>query len=155
MTSEGLGEMFEGDSAYTCGGKFPLMLMGAERRVSRAQTRERGPHRRERNYSICFWFFWISTIARWNNLIRWAIEEDMHAVVCLYMVQSFVVLLFSFTQVLPLKFLSTFRLVLDTSLWSTLGRGPMGWWWRPWIHRQWKRWQSRKYRLLNIRHIAR
>ena len=47
MTSEGLGEMFEGDSADTCAGKFPLMSMGAKRRVSRAQTRERGPHRRE------------------------------------------------------------------------------------------------------------
>ena len=43
MTSEGLGEVFEGDSADTCPGKFPLMLMGAERRVSAAQTRERGP----------------------------------------------------------------------------------------------------------------
>ena len=28
MTSEGLGEIFEGDSADTCAGKFPLMLMG-------------------------------------------------------------------------------------------------------------------------------
>jgi hypothetical protein len=28
MTSEGLGEMFEGDSADTGGGKFPLMLIG-------------------------------------------------------------------------------------------------------------------------------
>ena len=28
MTSEGMGEMFEGDSADTCAGKFPLMLMG-------------------------------------------------------------------------------------------------------------------------------
>ena len=28
MTSEGLGEMFEGDSADTCDGKFPLMSMG-------------------------------------------------------------------------------------------------------------------------------
>ena len=28
MTSEGLGEMFEGDSADTCAGKFPLTLMG-------------------------------------------------------------------------------------------------------------------------------
>ena len=28
MTSEGLGEMFEGDSADTCTGKFPLVLMG-------------------------------------------------------------------------------------------------------------------------------
>ena len=28
MTSEGLGEMFEGDSADTCAGKFPLISMG-------------------------------------------------------------------------------------------------------------------------------
>ena len=28
MTSEGLGEMFEGESADKCAGKFPLMLMG-------------------------------------------------------------------------------------------------------------------------------
>ena len=27
MTSEGLGEMFEGDSADTCARKFPLMLI--------------------------------------------------------------------------------------------------------------------------------
>ena len=43
MTSEGLWEMFEGDSADTCGGNLPLVSMGAERRVKRAQTRERGP----------------------------------------------------------------------------------------------------------------
>jgi hypothetical protein len=28
MTSEGLGEMFECDSADMCGGKFPLVSMG-------------------------------------------------------------------------------------------------------------------------------
>jgi hypothetical protein len=28
MTSEGLGEIFEGDSADTCAGKFPLVSMG-------------------------------------------------------------------------------------------------------------------------------
>ena len=28
MTSEGLGEMFEGDSADTCGGKYSIMSMG-------------------------------------------------------------------------------------------------------------------------------
>jgi hypothetical protein len=28
MTSEGLGELFEGDSADTCGVKFPLVSMG-------------------------------------------------------------------------------------------------------------------------------
>ena len=30
MTSEGLGEMFEGDSADTCGEKFPLVSMGSQ-----------------------------------------------------------------------------------------------------------------------------
>ena len=44
MTSEGLGEMFEGDSVDMCARKLPLVSMGGgERRVSRAQTRERGP----------------------------------------------------------------------------------------------------------------
>ena len=33
MTFEGLGEMFEGDSADTIGGKFPLMLMGGQAEV--------------------------------------------------------------------------------------------------------------------------
>ena len=28
MTSEGLGEMFEGDAADACAGKFPLVSMG-------------------------------------------------------------------------------------------------------------------------------
>jgi hypothetical protein len=28
MTFEGMGEMFEGDSADTCAGKFPLVSMG-------------------------------------------------------------------------------------------------------------------------------
>ena len=30
MTSDGLGEMFAADSADTCAGKFPLMLMGGQ-----------------------------------------------------------------------------------------------------------------------------
>ena len=30
MTSEGLGEMFEGDSADTCPGNFPLMSIGGQ-----------------------------------------------------------------------------------------------------------------------------
>ena len=43
MTYKGMGEMFEGDSADMCARKFPLVSMGGERRVSSAQTRERGP----------------------------------------------------------------------------------------------------------------
>ena len=43
MTSEGLGEMFEGDSVDTCTGKFPLVSMGgrADRQV--CADGERGP----------------------------------------------------------------------------------------------------------------
>ena len=44
MTSEGFGEMFEGDSADMCAGKFPLMLMGGQAEgLACAETRERGP----------------------------------------------------------------------------------------------------------------
>ena len=45
ITSEGFGEMSEGDSADTWAGKFPLMSMGAERTVKRAQTVSENPHR--------------------------------------------------------------------------------------------------------------
>ena len=43
MTSQGLVDMFEGDSAERCAGISQLVLMGADRRVSHAHTRERGP----------------------------------------------------------------------------------------------------------------
>jgi hypothetical protein len=43
MTSEGLGEVFKGDSADTCGGKFPFVSMGGRvDRQARADG-ERGP----------------------------------------------------------------------------------------------------------------
>ena len=38
-----VGGMFGADLADTCAKKLPLMSMGAERSVARAQTRERGP----------------------------------------------------------------------------------------------------------------
>ena len=43
MTSEGLGEMFEGDSADMCGVKFSLMLMGARANRQASADGERGP----------------------------------------------------------------------------------------------------------------
>ena len=43
MTSEGLGEMFEGDSADTCARKFPLMLMGERANGPACTDVERGP----------------------------------------------------------------------------------------------------------------
>ena len=45
MTSEGLGEMFEGDSADTFAGKFPLMVMGrrANGQCQACADGERGP----------------------------------------------------------------------------------------------------------------
>ena len=44
MSSEGLGEMFEGNFADTCAEKnHRWCRWGADLRVKRAQTRERGP----------------------------------------------------------------------------------------------------------------
>jgi hypothetical protein len=40
MTSEGLGEVCEGDSADMCAGKFPLVSMGGR---ANGQDGERGP----------------------------------------------------------------------------------------------------------------
>jgi hypothetical protein len=43
MTSDGLGEVFEGDSADMCGGKFPLVLMGGRANGQVCADGERGP----------------------------------------------------------------------------------------------------------------
>ena len=43
MTSERLGEMFKGDSADMCAGKFPLVSMGVERTRQPCADGERGP----------------------------------------------------------------------------------------------------------------
>ena len=43
MTSEGLGEVFKGDSADMCGGKFPLLLMGGRANDQACADGERGP----------------------------------------------------------------------------------------------------------------
>ena len=43
MTSEGLGEMFEGDSADMCARKFPHMLMGERANGPACADGERGP----------------------------------------------------------------------------------------------------------------
>jgi hypothetical protein len=43
MTLEGLGEVFKGDSADTCAGKFPLVSMGGRANVQAYADGERGP----------------------------------------------------------------------------------------------------------------
>ena len=43
MTSEGLGEVFEGDSADMCAGKFPLVSMGGRVNGQACADGERGP----------------------------------------------------------------------------------------------------------------
>jgi hypothetical protein len=50
MTSEGLMEVFEGDSADMCAGKLPLVSMGGRANVKRAQTVSEDHHRRERKF---------------------------------------------------------------------------------------------------------
>jgi hypothetical protein len=43
MTSKGLGEMFEGDSADMCAGKFPLVSIGGRGEGLACADREQGP----------------------------------------------------------------------------------------------------------------
>jgi hypothetical protein len=43
MTSEWLGEMFKGDSAYMCAGKFPLVSMWGQANGQACADGERGP----------------------------------------------------------------------------------------------------------------
>ena len=43
MTSEGLVEVFEGDSADMCAGKFPLVSMGGRANGQACADGERGP----------------------------------------------------------------------------------------------------------------
>ena len=43
MTSEGFGEMFEGDSTDTCTGIFPLILMGEQANGQACAVGDRGP----------------------------------------------------------------------------------------------------------------
>ena len=55
MTFEGLVDMFEGDSADMCTGKFSLVSIGAEQRVSHAQT----PIGTSRNLYSNTLFHWV------------------------------------------------------------------------------------------------
>ena len=55
MTSEGLGEMFEGDSAGMCAGKFPLVPMGGQvEGLACADPGARTPIGASGNFSKCY-----------------------------------------------------------------------------------------------------
>ena len=55
MTSEGLGEMFEGESADTCGGKFQLMSIGGRAEgLACADPGERTPIGVSGNFYLVF-----------------------------------------------------------------------------------------------------
>ena len=64
MTSEGLGDMFEGDSADTRAGKFPLTSIGGPSRGSRVcRPGSEDPHQRERKFNKHFTRFFFFLIA--------------------------------------------------------------------------------------------
>ena len=63
MSSEGLGEMFEGDSADTCGGKFPLVSIGGRAEdLTCADLGARTPISARGIYCLVFFFFLRSII---------------------------------------------------------------------------------------------
>ena len=71
MTSEGLGEMFEGDSADTCARKFPLVLMGGRAEgLACADTGARTPIGASGNvgYLIISCQFWTLQVLHIDSL---------------------------------------------------------------------------------------
>ena len=72
MTSEGLGEMFEGDSADTSDGKFPLMSMGGPSGGSSMHRHgSEDPHRRERKLFFLFLFSIFSYVCVLAYVADW------------------------------------------------------------------------------------
>jgi hypothetical protein len=68
MTLEGLGEVFKGDSADTCGGKFPLVSMGGRVNGQACADDERGPPSARSeilNLNWTFLFFIIFIFILW------------------------------------------------------------------------------------------
>ena len=63
MTSEGLGEMFEGYYADMCSENFRWCRWGAEGSVERAQTWERGPPSASVEYYSWFYILWCNPAA--------------------------------------------------------------------------------------------
>ena len=72
MTSEGLGEMFECDSADTCGIKFPLVLMvGRAEGLACADPGARTPIGASRNFLVlCFTCKGCENIFVLNNMLN-------------------------------------------------------------------------------------
>ena len=65
MTSEGLGEMFEGDSADTGAGKFPLVSMGGRAEgLACADPGARTPIGASGNFSQNFYYFFLGAHAK-------------------------------------------------------------------------------------------
>ena len=56
MSSLGLGEMIEGDSADTCAGKFPLISTGGRAEGLVCTDTSEDPHLRERKFCGCLPF---------------------------------------------------------------------------------------------------
>ena len=80
MTSEGLGETFEGDSADTCAGKFPLTsIRGRAEGLACKDTEARTPIGVSRNFSFVFKSTYPKVVD-WKYLcnkfyfIHWSVE---------------------------------------------------------------------------------
>jgi hypothetical protein len=72
MTSEGLGEVFKGDSADTYGGKFPLVSMGGRANGQAFADGERGPPSARMEISSKFKIL-VSTLH--NKGLMWMVDK--------------------------------------------------------------------------------
>ena len=70
MTSEGLGEMFEGDSADMCARKFPLVSMGGRADRQACVDGERGPPSARAEILILILYSTTATIYHYFKWLR-------------------------------------------------------------------------------------
>ena len=75
MTSEGLGEMFEGDSADMCAGKFPLMSMGGRADRQACADGERGPPSARAKISLVSTHSSVLTITLFTSIKKNSLDE--------------------------------------------------------------------------------
>jgi hypothetical protein len=75
MNSEGLGEVFKGDSADTCAGKFPLVSMGGRANGQACADGERGPPSARAEYLI--YIIYDQLTYPLSEFVCWLVQEQL------------------------------------------------------------------------------
>ena len=76
MTSEGMGEVFEVDSADTCTGKYPLMSMGGRANGQACADGEQGPPSARAEFFFFLINHLIKSLKKTKRSLKTLITDD-------------------------------------------------------------------------------